>query len=133
VLLTTHYLEEGDRCDRVGLLERGRLAALGSPESLKAEVGGEVVRLRVGDPEWAAARLRERLGIEAVTGPESLRFELAGAHERVVELIGALGDRVRSITVSRPSLEDVFVRRTGRDFRESVDGTRGVRSAKGHR
>lgn len=116
VLLTTHFMEEGDRCDRVGLLDRGRLAALGEPEALKSEVGGEVVRLRTADPTVTASVVRERFGVEAVSGPETVQFELEAAHEKVVELVGALGERVRSITVARPSLEDVFLRRTGRSF-----------------
>lgn len=120
VLLTTHFMEEGDRCDRVGLLDRGRLAALGEPEELKAEVGGEVVRLGTRHPRRTLERLRERFGIEATASEGVVRFELEGAHQRVVELVGALSDLALSITVARPSLEDVFLRRTGRGFWEAM-------------
>ncbi len=123
VLLTTHFMEEGERCDRVGLLDRGRLAALGEPEALKAEVGGEVVRLTTDDPEGVAGRLATAFGIAARIGAQEVRFELERAHERVVELVGELGTRVRSITVSRPSLEDVFLRRTGRGFWDETEST----------
>lgn len=116
VLLTTHFMEEGDRCDRVGLIDRGRLAALGEPETLKSEVGGEVVLLATSRPRAAVARLEERFGISAVAVADGVRFELERAHERVVELVGALSDLIHSITVAQPSLEDVFLRRTGRGF-----------------
>ncbi len=123
VLLTTHFMEEGDRCDRVGLLDRGRLAALGEPDALKAEVGGEVVRLSTSDPDAVASHLRQAFAIEPHTRSDSVRFELERAHERVVEIVGGLGSLVRSITVSLPSLEDVFLRRTGRGFWDD-DGPR---------
>ena len=121
VLLTTHFMEEGDRCDRVGLLDRGRLAALGEPEALKSEVGGEVVRLGTGQPDATAARVRELFDVEPKVSSESVRFELEAAHERVVELVAALSSLVSSITVAQPSLEDVFLRRTGRGFWEDIE------------
>lgn len=119
ILLTTHFMEEGDRCDRVGLLDRGRLAAIGEPESLKEEVGGQVVRLVTSRPAEVIERLERRFGVRAqATGPV-VQFELEGAHERVVDLVEAVSDAIRSITIAQPTLEDVFLRRTGHAFWES--------------
>ena len=119
ILLTTHFMEEGDRCDRVGLLDRGRLAAIGAPETLKKEVGGQVVRLATSRPREVVERVERRFGVEAqATGPV-VQFELEGAHERVVELVEAISGSIHSITVAQPTLEDVFLRRTGHAFWES--------------
>ena len=116
VLLTTHFMEEGDRCDRVGLLEGGRLVALGVPADLKGEVGGEVVQIGTSDPTRVVEILREELGIEAEADTDGVRFERRGAHREVVGVVEALPSLVQSITVSQPTLEDVFLHRTGRHF-----------------
>lgn len=116
VLLTTHFMEEGDRCDRVALLEGGRLVALGVPADLKGEVGGEVVQIGTSDPTRVVEILREELGIEAEADTDSVRFERRGAHREVVGVVEALPSLVQSITVSQPTLEDVFLHRTGRHF-----------------
>ena len=123
VLLTTHFMEEGDRCDRVGLLDRGRLAALGEPAALKAEVGGEVVCLGTARPEETVSRLREQFAVEARVKGETVRFEIDDAHRKVVELVSVLAGSIHSISIAEPTLEDVFLRRTGRGFWDSGEGT----------
>jgi ABC-2 type transport system ATP-binding protein len=122
VLLTTHFMEEGDRCDRVALLDGGRLVALGVPTELKSEVGGEVVQIGTSRPAQVVEILREKLGIEAEAGTDGVRFERHGAHREVVEVVAALPSLVQSITVSQPTLEDVFLHRTGRRFSRSETG-----------
>ena len=99
---------------RVGLLDRGKLAALGEPEALRAEVGGQVVQLEATDAVATAQRLRDHFGVEPTVSGDVVRFELEDAHERVVDLVTDLSVSIHSITVARPSLEDVFLRRTGR-------------------
>jgi ABC-2 type transport system ATP-binding protein len=113
VLLTTHFMEEGDRCDRIGLIDQGRLIAVGEPETLKQEIGGDVVVARVDDPESFSADLRTKLKIEGAVGEGVVRFEHPKAHELVSELIEVLPGRVKAISVSKPTLEDVFLKRTG--------------------
>lgn len=114
VLLTTHLTDEAARCDRVGLLDRGALVAEGAPEDLVREVGGDVVTLAAEDAEGLAAEVRERFGGEVTVDGELVRTESARGAELLPQLLGAFGPRVRSATVSRPSLEDVFLHRTGR-------------------
>ena len=115
VLLTTHFMEEGDRCDRLALIDRGSLVAEGSPAALKEEIGGDVVTLTGPDPEGIARELGTRFPDFA---PEvrdgAVRLERDRGHELVARLIEALPGRVDAVTVARPTLEDVFLHRTGR-------------------
>ena len=120
VLLTTHFMEEGERCDRVGLLDRGRLVAIGRPGELEEAVGGQVVRVLSERPHEVIERLASRFGVEAQVSGESVQFELENAHQRVVELVESLSGSIRSITIARPTLEDVFLRRTGHAFWEAA-------------
>ena len=115
VLLTTHFMEEGDRCDRLALLDRGILVAEGSPAHLKQEIGGDVVTLTGPDPEALSTAIQERfpdLAPEVRDG--AVRLERDRGHELVARLIEALPGRVDAVTVARPTLEDVFLHRTGR-------------------
>lgn len=114
VLLTTHFMEEGDRCDRLALLDRGRLVAEGAPAALKEEIGGDVVTLTGPDPAALARDLSARfpeLAPEVREG--AVRLELERAHQWVARLVEALPGRVDAVTVARPTLEDVFLHRTG--------------------
>jgi ABC-2 type transport system ATP-binding protein len=115
VLLTTHFMEEGDRCDRLALIDRGTLVAEGSPAALKEEIGGDVITLTGADPETLAREIAERfpaLAPEVRDG--AVRLERDRGHELVARLIEALPGRVDAVTVARPTLEDVFLHRTGR-------------------
>ena len=119
VLLTTHFMEEGDRCDRLVLLDRGTIVAEGAPAALKEEIGGDVVTLTGTDPEALARDLGERfpsLAPEVRDG--AVRLEIEHAHELVARLAEAFPGRIDSVTVARPTLEDVFLHRTGYHFAE---------------
>jgi ABC-2 type transport system ATP-binding protein len=118
VLLTTHLLEEAEACDRVGILDRGRLVALGRPAQLVREIGGEVLTLATDDPERLASGIRERFGGEPTVAGGAVRWESESAAERLPEVLAAFPTRVRSATVARPTLADVFFHRAGREFRE---------------
>jgi ABC-2 type transport system ATP-binding protein len=123
VLLTTHFMEEGDRCDRLALLSRGSIVAEGTPADLKAEIGGDVVTVTGRDPEELAreiAALHPELAPVVQGG--AVRLERERGHELAARLAEALPGRIESVTVARPSLEDVFLRRTGhRLFDEGED------------
>ncbi len=123
VLLTTHFMEEGDRCDRLVLLSRGAIVAEGTPAALKEEIGGDVVTLTGRDPQTLArdlAALHPELA--PVVRDGAVRLERERGHELAARLAEALPGRIESVTVARPSLEDVFLRRTGhRLFDERED------------
>ena len=125
VLLTTHLFDEADAAHRIGILDRGRLVALGAPAALKAEVGGDVVTVEAREEGGAPALAREiaaRFGAEAgkvAAVGSTVRVERPQAHTFVPALVEAFPGRFRSLTLGAPSLEDVFIDRTGRAFREA--------------
>jgi ABC-2 type transport system ATP-binding protein len=121
VLLTTHLMDEADRCDRLAVFDRGKLLACDSPSALKDRIGGDVITLATKQPDAVRTGLRERLGvtddqINAVDGV--IRMERARGHEFVPQLIEALPGLVDSVSVGRPTLEDVFIDLTGRKLHD---------------
>ena len=114
VVLTTHILDEAERCDRVGILHQGKLVALGSPDELKAKLGGDVVVIQSANPQGLRERIRERFGCEPLLVDGSLRIERPRGHELVHEVVDAFPSEVKSVTYGKPTLEDVFVHLTGR-------------------
>ncbi len=117
VLLTTHLLEEADRCDRLAILDRGRLVREGAPSELKAEIGGAVVRVSADDPAEVAAALETEFEVrDAQVDGREVRFEHPDGGQWAYRLAGRFEDRIDSVTVSKPSLEDVFLHHAGRRF-----------------
>ena len=119
VLLTTHLLEEADKCDRLAILDRGRLIAAGTPAELKSRIGGDIVSLGSADLGGVAASVEQHLGIKPQVLQGQVRFEHAHGPEIVAQLMRQLPSTVDSVSVSRPTLEDVFIRLTGHSFSES--------------
>jgi ABC-2 type transport system ATP-binding protein len=124
VVLTTHYLEEAERCDRVAIIDRGQVIAIDHPDALKARVGGDVVTIRGADPQRLGERIRERFGLEPMYVDGMVRVEHAHGHELVRSLVDAFADDVSSVTFGRPTLEDAFVRLTGHRLDEPRDEAR---------
>jgi len=132
VLLTTHFMEEGDRCDRLALMARGRIVAEGTPEALKRRIGGDVVVLRTQDPDALArdlatrfSEIEPRVVASGEGGPGEVRFEREDAAAFVPRLADAFSQhRIDALTVARPTLEDVFLRLTGERLFEEEDGNR---------
>jgi ABC-2 type transport system ATP-binding protein len=121
VIVTTHLMEEAERCDRLAILNQGKLVALGTPSELKHEIGGDVIWLEAeGNPRELAERISSRLGVEAtVIGDNDqarIRLEREHGHRFIAELAEAFPGGIQSISVSKPTLEDVFIHRTGHRF-----------------
>jgi ABC-2 type transport system ATP-binding protein len=116
VLLTTHILEEAERCDRIGILSRGEMVALDSPAALKSRIGGDVLSIESPAPEQLAGAIREKLGTEAQVMNGSIRLERPEAHRFVPTLIESFSGQISAVTVGRPTLEDVFIQLTGHRF-----------------
>ena len=116
VLLTTHLLEEADACDRLAILDKGKLIGEGSPAALKSEIGDEVVSLVASDPRELAERLRGEFSIDAYVAAGAVRFEHSEGPQWAARIMAEFGPRIESATVSRPSLADVFIRKTGHGF-----------------
>jgi ABC-2 type transport system ATP-binding protein len=117
VLVTTHLMEEAERCDRLAIMNEGNLVALGTPTELKSEIGGDVVLLDAAhDAAVLAERIRARFHVETTVLENQVRIERQGAHRFVTEVVEAFPGEVEALSVSKPALEDVFIRRTGHKF-----------------
>lgn len=117
IALTTHLMDEADRCDRVAILDSGKLVALDAPAALKEKVGGDVITLATRDPSGLRDVLREKFQIAAEEiDPRTVRFERARGHELIPALIEAMPGLIDSVSVGKPTLEDVFIHATGRRF-----------------
>jgi ABC-2 type transport system ATP-binding protein len=116
VLVTTHLMEEAERCDRLAILNEGRLVALGTPAELKREIGGDVIVLDAREPEALSLRIQSKFHIEVRVVGGQLRIEKDHAHRFVTDLVEAFPGEIDAVSISKPSLEDVFIRRTGHRF-----------------
>jgi ABC-2 type transport system ATP-binding protein len=115
IVVTTHQPEEAERCDRIALLDAGRVTATGTPDELRARVAGDVVRVRGDRPEELASTIHARLGLVGAVVDGDVVIEARRGHEvvpRVVELFPA--GRLSSVATSRPTLADVFAKLTGK-------------------
>lgn len=113
VLITTHILDEADRCDRLLLLHEGKRVAEGTPAELKSRVGGDVVVLEVSDAGAMQARLREKFSVQPQRVNGTLRIEIANGHRFVTEVVEAFPGAIDSVALHKPTLEDVFLDETG--------------------
>ena len=113
VFLTTHYMDEAERCDRIGIVNHGRMVALGTPAELKAGVGDDRVRVRTSDNDMAVRSIRKALGVEAVNDGDALLVTVNDG-EAFIPRLFEIGINVQSVSVSRPTLDDVFMAHAGR-------------------
>jgi ABC-2 type transport system ATP-binding protein len=119
VVATTHLMEEAEKCDRLGLLDRGKLVALGTPAELRAEIGGDCLTILADEPSRLSQLISERFGIEPKLIGQSLRIERTRGHELLRDVVEAFPNEITSVSLGRPSLEDVFIAKTGHRFWES--------------
>ena len=118
IMLTTHTMEEAESCERILLLDRGKTLALDTPATLKAEIGGDVVAAQTREPAKLQEKIRARFGGESSVVGDTVRIERERGHEFVTELIEAFPGEIDAVTLSKPTLEDVFIQRTGHRFIE---------------
>jgi ABC-2 type transport system ATP-binding protein len=116
VFMTTHYMDEAEICDRIAIIDHGRIAALDTPEALKRQVGGDTVIL-TGEAGIESA-LKERFGVDARRSDSGVFFQVRDGAQFVPRVVSELHGRVQSIQVKQPSLDDVFLKMTGRAIRE---------------
>jgi ABC-2 type transport system ATP-binding protein len=121
VVLTTHLLDEAERADRIGIMHQGQLVALDSPVALQASVGGDSITIRTNDPVALATDITACFGCAASLVGCAVRLEQPNGHEWVPRLMSTFGDRIDTITLGKPTLEDVFIDHTGHRF--WTDGT----------
>jgi ABC-2 type transport system ATP-binding protein len=117
VLVTTHLMEEAERCDRLAIMNEGNLVAIGTPAELKSEIGGDVVLFEAArDAGLLAEHIRSRFQVVTTVLENQVRIEREGAHRFVTEVVEAFPGEIEALSISKPALEDVFIRRTGHKF-----------------
>lgn len=121
VMTTTHLMDEGDRCDRVGILDAGKLVALGKPDALKAKIGGDVVTVEAEDALSLAQEMKARFGGEPQAYGQTVRVEREAGHAFIPQLVEAFPGRLKTVNLSKPSLEDVFLHHAGRRFADAEE------------
>ena len=116
IIVTTHLMEEAEHCDRLAILSEGKLVALGTPAALKHEIGGDVILLEAVNPDSLAHQIRARFGLATSVLDGKVRLEREQGHRFVTDVVEAFPGEIQSVSVSKPTLEDVFIHRTGHRF-----------------
>ncbi|MCW2996184.1 MAG: daunorubicin resistance transporter ATPase subunit [Conexibacter sp.] len=119
IFMTTHYMDEAELCDRIAIMDRGEIVVLDTPEALKAGVGSDRVVLGTADDAAALVALRERFGIDATVAEGAVTFHVEAGEAFVPRLFAELDVAITSVAVSRPTLDDVFLRHTGSTIRDA--------------
>lgn len=116
VLLTTHLLDEAEACTRIGILDVGKLVALGDPEELKTLIGGDVVYIESASRETLYPEIVQQFGVSPVLTDSHLRVECERGHEFAKDVVTAFPDEIQAVRFGKPTLEDVFIKLTGNRF-----------------
>jgi ABC-2 type transport system ATP-binding protein len=116
IVLTTHLLEEADKADRIAIMNEGELVALDTPDKLRATVGGDSITIETADAQPLADAIAQRFEVAAAVVDGNVRLEQADGHQWIARLVEAFPGRIQSIRLGKPTLEDVFIERTGHRF-----------------
>jgi ABC-2 type transport system ATP-binding protein len=116
ILMTTHLMEDAEQCDRIAILNEGSLVALGTPSELKREIGGDVITVETPDPQSLARQTESKFGAVVQIVDHLVRIERQQGHEFIPLLVSSFHGLITSITLGKPTLEDVFMRKTGHRF-----------------
>ncbi len=120
LFMTTHYMDEAEYCDRMAIIDKGEIVALGTPSQLKSKVGGDVITVTLADPRAAAAEIQERFSLVPLMDDGSLRLEVPDGAAFLPRLVRELTVPVDTVSLRRPSLDDVFLKLTGHAIREEA-------------
>jgi ABC-2 type transport system ATP-binding protein len=126
MFLTTHYMDEAEYCDRIAIIDEGRIVALDTPGALKAAVGTDRIQVATDDDAATIDALRERFGLDARVAEDKVTFGVASGEQFVPRLF-ELGLPIRSVSVARPSLDDVFLSYTGKTIRDAEESNTEMR------
>jgi ABC-2 type transport system ATP-binding protein len=123
IFMTTHYMDEAEYCDRIAIMDQGQIIVLDTPEALKASVGKDRIRIQTDDDQAAIAALRDRFQVDATVVEGEVTFGVARGEQFVPRLFAELDVPIRSVSVARPSLDDVFMSYTGTTIRDAESGS----------
>lgn len=121
ILVTTHLMDEAEKCSRLVILDQGQLIVQGTPDELQSTVGGDSLTIQADDPEQLSNRIKEQFHLEPQLMGDVVRIERENGHELVAEIASAFPGQFRSLTLGKPTLEDVFIKLTGRRLDEEVE------------
>jgi ABC-2 type transport system ATP-binding protein len=121
IFMTTHYMDEAEWCERIAIMDHGQIVALDAPATLKAQIGTDRVSINTEDDDAAIAALASNFGIEAKIAEGAVTFGVPGGEQFVPRLFAELGVSIRSVSVSRPTLDDVFMSYTGTTIRDAEE------------
>ncbi|MCH2117945.1 MAG: ABC transporter ATP-binding protein [Pirellulales bacterium] len=122
VVLTTHLLDEAERADRIGIMHHGELVALDAPAALQGSVGGDAITIKTTAPEQLCSAISQQFDCDVSVVDGTVRLEQPQGHEWVPRLVESFGQQIDTITIGKPTLEDVFIDRTGHRFwKDDVD------------
>lgn len=116
VVVTTHLMEEAERCDSLGLLDQGRIVAMGSPSELRSRIPGDRLTVVADRPGQLQENLKELLGVEARRSGETLQIHREDGRQLLQQILDRFSEEIRSISLGKPTLEDVFMVETGHRF-----------------
>ncbi len=116
IILTTHILEEADACDRIAIIHSGDVVALGTPQELKNEIGGDVITMTSKEAEKLSKGIADKFGDAPVVVDNTVRLERRNGSEHIPDLVHTFPDLIETVTLSKPTLEDVFIHKTGHRF-----------------
>ncbi len=119
IFLTTHYMDEAEHCDRIAIIDHGQIVAIDTPEALKASVGKDRVQIHTADDQAAIAELGREFGIEAAVHEGAVTFSVTSGEQFVPRLFAGLSVPIKAVSVSRPTLDDVFMSYTGSTIRDA--------------
>lgn len=122
IFLTTHYMDEAEKADRIAIIDYGKIVSLDTPQKLKGQVGRDVISLKTSDDEATAREITQRYQLETRRDNNGITFEIANGEEFLPVLIKELSTGILSVGLRRPSLDDVFLKLTGREMRHEETG-----------
>jgi ABC-2 type transport system ATP-binding protein len=122
IFLTTHYMDEAENCDRIAIIDHGKIVAMDTPEALKASIGKDRVQIHTADDQAAIAELQKNFGLDAAVHEGAVTFSVAAGEQFVPRLFSEFSIPIRSVNVARPSLDDVFMSYTGTTIRDAEGG-----------
>jgi ABC-2 type transport system ATP-binding protein len=121
IFMTTHYMDEAEWCDRIAIMDQGRIVALDPPEALRAQVGKDRITIHTDDDQATIAAIKDRFDIDAEIHDGAVTFGVPGGEEFVPRLFAELGVPIKGVSVARPTLDDVFMSYTGTTIRDAEE------------
>ena len=127
IFLTTHYMDEAENCDRIAIIDHGKIVAIDTPENLKASVGTDRVQISTSDDQTAIQEIKDRFALDAAIHEGMVTFNVESGEHFVPKLFAELTQQIKAVSVARPSLDDVFMSYTGKTIRDA-EATAGDRN-----